>query len=220
MRNPLRGFCFVLPTLEEEEPESERGFVERLGNVAVFFGAEGWEVGLVGTLWERASGDPFFGKLGLDHRVRPNPQLVVGESLFFEDGRNILTETVDTAREWVGVGLLSREGVGVSEFEESMEGGGEGFLKGKGRRDKDFGFDQWRDGEMEWWASICWVVGFEYNGEGGRSESLGVHEDNEESSKVNSISSLGRCRSGSGANRIRRFKDWLRLDIEDADDEG
>jgi hypothetical protein len=116
-----------------------------------FFGVEDTEVALVGTLCERARGEPFFGVLGLDHLVRPKPQLegLGVESLFLEDGRNMLivpcvgTFSVDTTRECVGVGLLSRDGVGVKELKELVEeDGGDSFLKGKGRRDRDLGFDQ------------------------------------------------------------------------------
>ena len=101
----------------------------------------------IGTLCERARGEPFFGVLGLDHleRAKPQPELE-GES-FFVDGRKEFADprdgtfSVETTRDCVGVGLLSREGVGVKEF---VEDGGEeeSFLKGKGRRERDLGFDQ------------------------------------------------------------------------------
>jgi hypothetical protein len=47
--------------------------------------------------------------------------------------------------------LLSMEGVGVKELcELAEEVGGDSFLKGKGRRERDLGFDQWSGGVMEW----------------------------------------------------------------------
>lgn len=68
---------------------------------------------------------------------------MVEESLVL-DGREVVVDptfSVETARECVGVGLLSREGVGVRELVEDG-GEGESFLKGKGRRERDLGFDQ------------------------------------------------------------------------------
>lgn len=134
----------VLLVLDVEEVESERGFTTLLGVELSLFGVEGRAEGLLGTLCERASGEPFLGVQGLAHRARPKPQLVLLEEVF-EEERNMFSDNTfsdETARECVGAGLVSREGVGVRECEESMEEVGESFLKGKGRRDNDFGFDQ------------------------------------------------------------------------------
>jgi hypothetical protein len=111
----------------------------------------------VGTLCVRARGELAAELVSFE---KPKLQLE-GERvavLFFDDVRKSLVVAMlsdETAREPVGVGSLSREGVGVKELLELEEGEGESFLKGKGRRDNDLGFDQCRPGVIEWCTSIC-----------------------------------------------------------------
>lgn len=120
---------FVLLALDVEEVEPERGLVGSEEEVLDLSERDVWEVGLMGTLCERASGEPFFEEEGLVHLERPKAQFLL---------------STEVTRERVGV---SREGVGVSEMEEVEAE--ESFLKGKGRRERDLGFDHWSAGDME-----------------------------------------------------------------------
>ena len=124
---------FVLLAVDvEEEVEPERGLVGSEEEVLDLSERDVWEVGLMGTLCERASGEPFFEEEGLVHLERPKAQFLL---------------STEVTRERVGV---SREGVGVSEMEEvEAEQEEESFLKGKGRRERDLGFDHWSAGDME-----------------------------------------------------------------------